>query len=215
MNITSKFAGTCKACGGRFYQGTIINWTREFGAKHLTENECNAHTALDLPEPEDTKLDASGIVTFLTAAKDRGLKWPKANFLAPNDRTLRLSISGSDSHVPGSVQVKLSPGPKTIDTLNYEWLGRIEPDGKIVGRKLSEDGAVLDLLKLIETEPAEQAKRYGSVTGQCSFCAKTLTDEGSIEVGYGPVCAARYELPHKPRGSKATKPVAPAILEVA
>lgn len=205
MNITSKFAGTCKACGGRFSQGTIINWTREFGAKHLTENECNAHTALDLPEPEDTKLDASGIVTFLTAAKDRGLKWPKANFLAPNDRTLRLSVSGPDSRVPGSVQVKL----------NQEWIGRVEPDGTVYGRRLSEDGAVLDLLKLIETEPAEQAKRYGSVTGQCSFCAKTLTDEGSIEVGYGPVCAARYELPHKPRGSKATKPVAPAILEVA
>lgn len=35
---------------------------------------------------------------------------------------------------------------------------------------------------------------------RCSFCGLALTDEGSVEVGYGPVCAKRWGLPHQPHG---------------
>lgn len=42
---------------------------------------------------------------------------------------------------------------------------------------------------------AEQAARFGRLTGACVFCSRKLTDERSIEVGYGPVCAEREGLP--------------------
>ena len=42
---------------------------------------------------------------------------------------------------------------------------------------------------------AEQAARFGSVTGSCVFCMRTLTDERSISVGYGPICAEHNGLP--------------------
>lgn len=45
---------------------------------------------------------------------------------------------------------------------------------------------------------AEDAARFGHVTGQCVFCSRRLTDDGenrSVAVGYGPVCAAREGLP--------------------
>lgn len=41
----------------------------------------------------------------------------------------------------------------------------------------------------------EQAARFGKLYGICCFCSRTLTDERSIGVGYGPVCAEHYGLP--------------------
>lgn len=41
----------------------------------------------------------------------------------------------------------------------------------------------------------EQAAAFGHLYGECCYCARDLTDERSIEVGYGPVCAAKYGLP--------------------
>lgn len=38
----------------------------------------------------------------------------------------------------------------------------------------------------------EQAKEYGALYGVCCACARTLTDEASIEAGIGPVCAKRF-----------------------
>lgn len=35
MRITSKYAGTCKACGKPFDAGTTIEWTKDAGAKHV------------------------------------------------------------------------------------------------------------------------------------------------------------------------------------
>ena len=42
---------------------------------------------------------------------------------------------------------------------------------------------------------AEQASAFGGLTGTCVFCSRRLTDERSIAVGYGPVCAEREGLP--------------------
>lgn len=48
-------------------------------------------------------------------------------------------------------------------------------------------------------ELAEIAAKYGAQRGVCIFCARDLTDERSNPalggVGYGPICAQRYELP--------------------
>lgn len=42
---------------------------------------------------------------------------------------------------------------------------------------------------------AEEAARFGHLTGACVFCSRKLTDERSVSVGYGPVCAERVGLP--------------------
>lgn len=43
---------------------------------------------------------------------------------------------------------------------------------------------------------AEKAAAFGHQFGMCVFCGRTLTDEDSVEVGYGPVCAENNGLPH-------------------
>lgn len=39
----------------------------------------------------------------------------------------------------------------------------------------------------------EQAKEFGVLYGTCCRCGRTLTDEGSIAAGIGPVCASYFE----------------------
>lgn len=38
----------------------------------------------------------------------------------------------------------------------------------------------------------DQAKEYGALYGTCCNCARTLTDEKSIEAGIGPICAKKF-----------------------
>lgn len=210
MTITSKFDGTCKRCGGSIKAGARVDWSRGYGVTHLSPVDCEAvmtaRKAAQAARYEAAPVvDLTPIVAFLkrATAGSKPLKYPRAHFLAPNGTDeVRLSLNGSGSPVPGSLQVRL----------NDEWIGRVEPNGKVVGR-LGNDAALVAHLLNIANDPATAAKQYGALRCVCSFCLTSLDDEGSIEVGYGPVCAKRYELPHKPKGSKklSAVPVLPAV----
>lgn len=61
---------------------------------------------------------------------------------------------------------------------------------------------------------AEQAARWGKLYGRCVFCSLPLTDERSIAVGYGPVCAEHHGLPwgdSETPDSAATRNVVPEL----
>lgn len=185
MTMHSKFPGTCKRCNGRFPQGTLIEWTKAQGAQHIVCPQVQA------PQAPQVKLSGlSALVAFLQAARDRGLKFPKARFLAPGNEEMRLSVSGLQSRVPGSVQVVVA----------NQWIGRVEPDGTVKGQ-LRDDMVLQALLEHIAQDPAQHARAYGALMCRCSFCSKSLTDDGSVEVGYGPVCAQNYGLPHTAKGT--------------
>ena len=42
---------------------------------------------------------------------------------------------------------------------------------------------------------AEWASAYGKAHGFCMFCSLELTDQRSVDAGYGPTCANKYDLP--------------------
>ena len=49
-------------------------------------------------------------------------------------------------------------------------------------------------LKLLTPEhkmTLAQAKEFGALYGTCCRCGRTLTDEGSIEAGIGPICSKK------------------------
>lgn len=198
MVITSKFNGRCKDCNGFIAAGTQISWIKGEGARHLDAKTCQAvrEAAAARPVVEPVTANAAPIAAFIQAAKDRGLKFPKARFLAPDGRSeMRLSVAGDKATVPGSIQVVVAG----------EWIGRIEPTGKVVGRQLAGNAAVLETLNVIAQNPAAAAAAYGRMMGRCSFCDARLTDDrtgSSVEYGYGPICARRYGLPHAPTGRR-------------
>lgn len=224
--MTSKFNGFCKNCNRTFAAGTLIRWSRETGAQHLVcgsdvpRNAQNAdgraqRFAAQQQESERARISLglasapvvapvvvapsapsvvseaqAPIAAFIEGAKANGLKFPKARFLAPNGGELLLSVAGPMSKAPGSIQVKI----------DGNWVGRIEPSGAVVGYALKGDAVLLATLSAIAEDPAGRAKAYGSLRGHCSFCDKKLDDAGSIEHGYGPVCASRFGLPWKKGG---------------
>lgn len=123
--MIAKFNGRCKRCGGALPAGSVIEWTRDGGATHADVETCSAIRAAALAAPPVAEVTANGnpIVRFLQAAKDRGLKFPKARFLAPGGGELRLSVAGDTSRYPGAVQVKV----------DETWIGRIEANGHVAG----------------------------------------------------------------------------------
>lgn len=64
---------------------------------------------------------------------------------------------------------------------------------------------VEEILDQLNANPQEFCATYGKKTGQCCFCALPLTDEVSVEFGWGPVCADNYGLPHGKRALKRLK----------
>jgi len=195
MIITSRFTGVCKTCHGPIAVGQKIEWTRGEGSAHAVAAECVIKvTPVAVVAP--VKADASTVAAFLRAAKDRGLKAPKVRFLGPANRELTLSVATERSKNPGAVYVKLGG----------DYMGSIATDG-IVRGTLTNRRDLLDTLTTIAENPAAAAKAYGALHCRCSFCGKELTDAGSVEVGYGPICADHYGLPHTAKGSPALKAV--------
>lgn len=195
MTIRAKFAGTCGTCRQPILVGQSINWVRGAASTHAVAADCVARPASAPVAPVATSrpvISLSGLVAFLKAARERGLKFPKTRFAAPGNGELLLSLAGDTSRNPGAVYVKL----------NGEYAGKVTAEGVAYGLD-----ALLPTLRAIEADPAAAGAAYGALTGRCSFCGLGLTDEGSVEVGYGPVCAKRYGLPHSPKGSAKSVPV--------
>jgi hypothetical protein len=70
--------------------------------------------------------------------------------------------------------------------------------GHSYAKKLSAHGsfdyAAGAIAKLATAEPLtlELAAKYGKLYGMCVGCGRTLTDEGSIAAGIGPICAGKF-----------------------
>jgi hypothetical protein len=135
--------------------------------------------------------DMKGILGLFHAAQEH-LKWPKI-VLAWNDsngfmQLVRLSVAGDRARVPGSVNV--------VEPVNKAWYGRIRVDGTFEpSMKQETPEQVTDLLKRFAADPVKVASEHGKLTGNCCFCHRTLEDERSTNVGYGPVCAKHFALP--------------------
>jgi hypothetical protein len=63
------------------------------------------------------------------------------------------------------------------------------------GRGFEYDKGAITLLSAGTKVTAEQAAAFGHQYGNCVFCSKDLTDDRSVTVGYGPVCAKNNHLP--------------------
>lgn len=170
-----------------------MDWDRGRKAVHVS---CPPAPVVNVtPKPVAVVSGVARIVAFLSLPHAQGkLKQPKLRFLAPDGKSeLRLSLATERSRTPGAVFVKLG----------YSYVGKINPDGTTT----ITDKPMLDTLDAIGNDPAKAAAAYGALFGRCTFCGLELTDDGSVEVGYGPICAGHYGLPHKAKGVRTVKRV--------
>lgn len=137
--------------------------------------------------------NVAGIVALLNKGRT-SLKNPKISFFAL-DQHLQLTIAGDRARCPGSINVCEADGDG--------WFGRIHQDGKFEpSRRVTAETttAITAALQAFAADPQGVALAYGRRTGNCCFCCKPLVDPVSVHVGYGPICAKRYELPHRHTG---------------
>jgi hypothetical protein len=126
-------------------------------------------------------------------------KFPAIVYQGEAGPAFRLSRAGAKAKEPGSINV--CDTGKSFDT--RVWYGRISLDGKFTPSAKVEAGemaGVVAALKVFEADPAKAAAEYGHKTGNCCFCGLQLDNMASVAVGYGPVCAKKWGLPHSYSG---------------
>jgi Family of unknown function (DUF6011) len=142
----------------------------------------------DAPRPT-TAVSAAPIFALMGRAKDAGLKFPKIRLVTAQGQPVVLGVAGPNSKYQG--QVTITDGGPFGDN---KWFGTIAQDGTWTkSRSVTPDVEAL-LLSLAEN-PAQVASAHGRVTGECCFCGRHLDTDESVTVGYGPVCAEKYDLP--------------------
>ncbi len=97
----------------------------------------------------------------------------------PTYRAAGLIIAAAKAH-------SANPGALYIRTTEGEYLG------KLVGCNYS--GRPAPALAQIAADPRGEAIKYGRLTSRCSCCGKLLTNDDSIKLGIGPICAAKWGL---------------------
>ena len=144
-----------------------------------------------LLKKETVQLDSfKGVIELFDKAKAH-LKSPSIMLKLADGSDLMLKVAGSTSKAPGTVN--LTDGkPFGANT----WYGRVTPAGvwepSEKGKAIKDD--LTSILTKLAQNPARVAKEHGKLTGKCCFCHSTLTAGKSTDVGYGPVCAKRFEL---------------------
>lgn len=130
----------------------------------------------------------AAVIAMFSAAKAH-LKHPKIRLSFGGNIPVCLSVAGPKASKPGSINV--TDGGKYGQSRFY---GRIYQDGNFEIARAGVPSGLSEFLTSFAVDPIKVASEYGHMTGNCCFCNRTLTDERSTTVGYGPVCADHFGL---------------------
>lgn len=103
--------------------------------------------------------------------------------------SVRITTAKDTSRNPGALYVK---------DVHGDYFGMIRLDGSTKFVQPLTDEMKFEL-RQFATRGGEYLAEVGKETGNCCFCGRDLTDPESVALGYGPVCAAKYQMPHSNR----------------
>jgi len=147
------------------------------------------------------------IFELFTTAITSNLKYPKVTLQTPKGQHIEIKLAGAKSRYTGQLMITNGAGYNSARNLYF---GRIDLAGKYQQSTFHPEMATL--LERFAADPAGVAAEYGKLTGNCCFCQLKLTDPQSLAVGYGPICADHWGLPHGKAAMKASsKPVVPVV----
>ena len=184
-----------------FWSGQPVSVSLRNGAtKQVTLGECRMTAsdnttfwtvARDAQRPTEVVGDLSRIVTMFDTAR-QNLRHPAIVLDG-----FRVNIAGGRAREPGSLTVtgveRTSPS-RFGRGMTRQYFGRVTRAGVWEPSRGAPEGLGAKL-RAFAADPAGQAAEYGRLHGSCCFCNRTLTDERSTAVGYGPDCAENYGLP--------------------
>lgn len=132
-------------------------------------------------------LNVSGITSLFATAKQH-LKYPKIRLVCGQDDVV-FKLAGPNSKHAGCVQI--TNGVRYGEQ-GSKFFGQIDQKGNFDVRCSDQ---IRDFVVAFSEDPAGVAGAAGRLSGNCCFCNLALTDERSLAMGYGPVCADHYDLP--------------------
>lgn len=130
-------------------------------------------------EAEDHKILLSSIRALVDSAVAAGAK--RIKFRLESDVVIRYCGPRSKYH------------GKLVVQHGEQFYGFIELDGN--WDVVRAPAGVAAAVAAFNADPAKAAKLSAAHTGSCCFCGRFLENDGSIEAGYGPVCAGKFGLP--------------------
>lgn len=146
--------------------------------------------------------------SLVSQSKTRGLTQRQIDaakiMLARMDKsgTINLDRIMEMFSVQGSKRAKFYADGLVISTSRYPdtlYVVEIDNDvyqGKIVNGNFQAvadaNPTTLPRLRKIAENPRDAAVAYGRETGICSCCGRELTNQTSIEMGIGPICASKW-----------------------
>lgn len=119
------------------------------------------------------------------------LKHPKINLDIPGTGPVVITVAGDRAKNPGTINIA-SPGSFGENT----WYGRIGLDGSYTPSRQAPVGIEQGLMAFA-ADPLAVLADHGHRTGRCGCCNRALTDQRSVTLGVGPICAERWALDWK------------------
>jgi len=141
--------------------------------------EREAGWAAERAAKEQAKPSNTNLHNAFSKALESGLKRPILRL-----EGYTFSLAPESGKNAGCVYAKSEEG---------SYLGKITPEGKFQSVRECSQAAV-DFVNNLGSDLFAQAVAYGKATGRCSFCARELTNEKSIELGIGPICKDKWGL---------------------
>ena len=132
------------------------------------------------PKEEARSVDSFPNIRALidSALHNSSLKAPMFKY-----KGIKFKMAASNSRHAGRIWVG-----------DYPSMGTIELDGTLTSwRGLSDEN--LAIIKELEANPEQKLAEHGKALNSCCYCSKELSDDRSVDHGYGPICAKNWGLP--------------------
>ena len=161
-------------------------WAHKLTLDHMEANKPQpvAQPTAETIAPEQPTYKADEVKIFLPTVLE---------FLNRPTKLKRIKLTFK--HNDGEVTIKKGANGRAVFWVakNGVLKGRIEATGEYKVKEA--DASVSATLDGLEENPQAFTAENGKESGQCCFCSLPLTDERSVKVGYGKICAGHYGLP--------------------
>lgn len=169
------------------YRGRGLSEKQAFWVGELVKRA----TAARQPAGPRIAADLAPILALFATARG-SLARPSVALQTQATGAIRISLAGDTSREPGTLVVTTGGS-----FAQRAFLGRVRRDGTWApSTNLSRLGvdadALLALLARLAADPKAVAQEHGRLTGQCSFCQRALSDDRSVAMGIGPICAEKW-----------------------
>lgn len=163
------------------------------------ESLADAPAAPAAPKTVDVGSEGiDGVRALFRTMRDNGVAAPRMRLTFGGVR-FKLTRAPDHGRNPGCIYV--TDRDRQGDDGRDLYLGAIQATGGAFQPRRECTAAHVAALEAFGKNPAAVAGASGLASGECTFCHQELTDPRSKEVGYGPICAAKADLPWGADGS--------------